>query len=364
MAPPRQNFAPERASLCVEGNQAMQVKSMWRATRLLVQLFLALVAAGAASATAPALPVHIGEPVVVENLTIFPVHGEHEAHPIELTTLDAALAKGDAVVSELDDSGEVNRLHIRNKGKRPIYVLAGTVVKGGKQDRQIGQDFVIEQGKKVAVDAFCVEQGRWTAERAGKLTGGKFTASKGLAQSSVRRAAQYERNQGEVWNKVSEVNAAHKKSAPSGTLMATLDDADVAKRRAALVQLMDGALRSAEGKAPVVGLGYAVDGKVHNVRWFQSASAFKLFRSTLLESAALDALTAQGRTGKRTAPKVEVDALTGFIQDVEAGDAETRETEAENRNEYREGKAGFGSKTRLKSRARDAAPISSDYTAK
>ena len=41
----------------------------------------------------------------------------------------------------------MNTLVIENKGDVPIYVLAGTVVKGGKQDRQIGQDFIIE-GKK------------------------------------------------------------------------------------------------------------------------------------------------------------------------------------------------------------------------
>jgi hypothetical protein len=163
---------------------------------------------------------------------------------------------------------------------------------------------------------------------------------------------------------VSKVNAAHAKSAPSGTLMATLDDAEVMARRGALVETMDAALRAAEGHAPVVGLGYAVDGQVRNVRFFQSASAFALFRTSLLESAALDALTAQQTHGRRSAPRVEAGAVDALIRDVEAGAAETRATEAQNRNEYREGVAGFGSKTRLESRPADAAPLGSDYTAK
>ena len=342
----------------------MQPKIPSRTKTWSVQLWLALFAASTVSAAAPVLPVQIGAPVAIENLTIFPVLGEQEQQPLELTTLDAALAKGDAVVSELGDGGEVNRLYVQNKGKRPIYVLAGTVVKGGKQDRQIGQDFVIEQNKKVAVDAFCVEQGRWNAQRAGKATGGTFATAKGLAASEVRRAAQYKRNQGEVWSKVGEVNAAHNKSAPSGTLMATLDDADVSKRRSALVQRLDAALRNTESEAAVVGLGYAVDGKVRNVRWFQSKSAFALFRASLLESAALDALTAQASGSKPEARKVEAKEVDTFIRDVDAAAMETRETEAQNRNEYREGKQGYGSKTRLKSRRADAAPISSDYTAK
>jgi hypothetical protein len=111
-------------------------------------------------------------------------------------------------------------------------------------------------------------------------------------------------------------------------------------------------------------MAYAVDGEVRNVRYFQSASAFRLFRSTLLDSAALDALTAQGRTGKRSAPKVAPAAVDGFMQDVETGAARTRDTAAQNRNEYREGKSGYGSKTRLKSAPETAAPLSTDYTAK
>ena len=83
----------------------------------------------------------------------------------------------------------------------------------------------------------------------------------------------------------------------------------------------------------------------------------------MLESAALDALTAQEQTGKRSAPKVEAAAVDRFVRDIEAGASETRETEAQNRNEYKEGKSGYGSKTRLKSRP-SAAPISQDYTAK
>ena len=109
---------------------------------------------------------------------------------------------------------------------------------------------------------------------------------------------------------------------------------------------------------------YAVDGKVRNVRWFQSKSAFALFRGSLLESAALDALTAQARGSKPEAPKVEAKEVDTFIRDVDAAAAETRDTDAQNRNEYREGKRGYGAKTRLKSRPASAAPISSDYTAK
>ena len=58
--------------------------------------------------------------------------------------------------------------------------------RGGKQDRQIAQDFVIGAKETVDVQAFCVEHGRWNPERDGKSTGGSFSASGMLAPSSVR----------------------------------------------------------------------------------------------------------------------------------------------------------------------------------
>ena len=53
-----------------------------------------------------------------------------------------------------------------------------------------------------------------------------------LANDEVRAAGQYERNQSQVWAKVGKVNAATKKASASGTLMATLDDADLKAARA------------------------------------------------------------------------------------------------------------------------------------
>src|SRR5690606_8900190 len=134
---------------------------------------------------------------------------------------------------------------IENRGRLPILVLAGTIVKGGKQDRQIGEDFVVAPGKTVDVAAFCVEQGRWNDNREGRSTGGTFVAQKSLALGNVRAAGQYDKNQGQVWSEVSRVNAANKKGAPSGTLLATLDDAEIARRREAIATRVAGAVGGA-----------------------------------------------------------------------------------------------------------------------
>jgi hypothetical protein len=318
----------------------------------------------AATAGADFKEVTVGEPVALENLTLFPLLAQNEQDPGPLITLDEALKKGKAEVRELKDGGEVNRLMLQNKGKLPLYVLAGTVVKGGQQDRQVGQDFIVEPGATAAIDAFCVEHGRWNNQREGASTGGKVSTAKAMATSDVRGAGQYAKNQSAVWEKVSDVNRAHKKDAPSGTLNATLDDREVASRTKALAAQIEKSLSAADAAGPVVGFAYALDGEMRSVRWFASRRVFGLFRGSLVDAAALDALTRQAAHGRRTAPPVAKGKVGDLVESVEAATASERDTQGANVNEYKEGKAGYGSKTRLKSSAPSARPLSEDYLAK
>ena len=72
------------------------------------------------------------------------------------------------------DSATVNQLVIASTADLPILVTAGTILKGGKQDRQLGQDLLVAAGATVPVDAFCVERGRWNGVREGQSTDGVF----------------------------------------------------------------------------------------------------------------------------------------------------------------------------------------------
>lgn len=365
----------------------------------------------------------VGAPKVLDNLTLFPITAKTQVDVGPLITLEEALSKGVAEIREVgaDPAGadqeanaapvqqqqqglgnqglgnegrgnhphayrgggaRVNTLVIENKGVIPVYVLAGTVVKGGNQDRQIGQDFIID-GKQVAsVDAFCVEHGRWTGERDGRATGGKFGTMAQLTTSSVRTAGQYKKNQSEVWAKVADVNTANKKSAASGTLMATLDDAEVVAQRGALAAQAGAFLDSVSPSNAVVGLAYAIDGKVRSVRWFANHAIFSMYRSTLINTAAVDAITARAQRVPGEAPPAIAplgpEAVTAFIAQVSAAKVdEKRDTAAGNINEYQQSATAYGSKTMMKPKMAataspgappappaKAVPISADFVAK
>lgn len=361
----------------------------------------------------------VGAPKHYDNLTVFPLLAKTQTDMGPIVSLSTALDRGEAEVRELggepspggqvvqqqqthgneegqmgngnarlgNDEGQmgngnaqaqigggaqVGKLAIQNKGQVAVYVLAGTIVKGGKQDRQIGQDFIIGAEETVPIDAFCVEHGRWNGTRDGKATGGKFEAVAQLAHRDVRVAGQYKKDQSEVWSKVSKVNEANKKTSSSDSLLATADDAEVKRERDALSRRI---LRDLDGVSPaasVVGYAYAVDGKVKAVRWFAHHRVFGMFREVLVNTAVADAMTARAASDG-TAPTTEratAKTVAAFVDEAKKAPvaaAEVRETAADNVNEYQETSKAYRSKTMMKTKGAKPAPkvpVSVDFAAK
>ena len=153
------------------------------------------------------------DPVRYENLSIFPVVSANAYDTSWFLTLDEGLASGevqvreqgsegmarsrDGVVRPADSNGaSVNQLVLLNRSKRPLLLLAGELVSGGKQDRIIGKDRLVPVGSKpLPLDVFCVEHGRWSS-------GASFTDAKTIVHPSVREQATFQRDQGRVWNAV------------------------------------------------------------------------------------------------------------------------------------------------------------------
>src|SRR2546423_6100356 len=153
------------------------------------------------------------EPVTYENIAIFPVVGGSQDTSAFLT-LEEGLATGEVVVSERGADGmvrnrgdrgvivpqyrgdSVNQLVLINRSKRPLLLLAGELVSGGKQDRIIGKDRIVPAGADpLPLDVFCVEHGRWSS-------GANFSAAKTIVHPSVREQAAVNQKQTDVWNAV------------------------------------------------------------------------------------------------------------------------------------------------------------------
>jgi hypothetical protein len=96
---------------------------------------------------------------VSENLAVDFIHGKSSPAPVPLT-LQEAMAK-DAV--RVYETGNVNELAVENRGEEPVFIQAGDIVKGGKQDRSLTVSLVLPpHSERIPIASFCVEPGRWS----------------------------------------------------------------------------------------------------------------------------------------------------------------------------------------------------------
>src|SRR6266478_4840294 len=99
-------------------------------------------------------------------------------------------------VPQYSAGASVNQLVLINHSKRPLLLLAGELVSGGKQDRIIAKDRIVAPGADpLPLDVFCVEHGRWSS-------GSNFSAAKTIVHPSVREQAAVNQKQADVWNAV------------------------------------------------------------------------------------------------------------------------------------------------------------------
>ena len=152
-------------------------------------------------------------PISHGNLTIFPAVANFARDTSTFLTLDEGLRSGEVVVTEsgniqpllrrrsrpiIQHGDQVNQLVLLNNSDRPLILLAGEIVTGGKQDRVVGKDRIVPpKSDPIELSVFCVEPGRWV-ETSSKFIG--FTAL--MAQPSVRKRAMADKNQQEVWAEV------------------------------------------------------------------------------------------------------------------------------------------------------------------
>jgi len=342
---------------------------------------------------------HIGAPAVFGDLALFPITSRFQQRIGPVTSLDQALERGTVEVRELDvslrdgqqivvtDQGahdnqegspdpaddaypdrraRVGTVAIDNRGPVPVYILAGTVVRGGKQDRQIARDVLVAAGQTLPLDAFCVEQGRWHNQRKGVATEGKFIAAKHLANSKVRAAGQFEGSQREVWRQAAEFGMVARVESESGTLLDSLDDKAVARQRDAMVAKMAAFLDSIEPPDAVVGFAWAVRGELMGVRWFVNEQVFTLFRDQLLAASALDAIAAPSSEPPQSAPSVDPQKVRAFVAEVAWLPAQTRRHPSGIAVvERTDSQRAYASRTLLKRAGEpEAVVVAADYVAK
>ena len=201
----------------------MRLAVLFAGISLLVLAAIVVPGLSQAGETTPGSNYTLLNPIRSGNLTVFPVVANKSFDTGEFITLDEGLRSGDVVVTEAGQArglirrrpgrpdvihpisgGEVNRLVLVNNSKRPLLLLAGEIVTGGKQDRVIGKDRIVPaESDPVDLSVFCVEPGRWVAAN-GSYDFNTSNAGRValFAAPAVRSKAMDAKNQQQVWDNV------------------------------------------------------------------------------------------------------------------------------------------------------------------
>jgi hypothetical protein len=309
------------------------------------------------------------DPIRHGSLTVFPVVATKSYATAEFMTLDEGLRSSDVVVTEYGNvrglmrrqpapavqaqSAEVNRLVLINNSKRPLLLLAGEIVAGGKQDRVIGKDRIVPpESDPVDLSVFCVEPGRWVATSehfgtSGATYGGAIgspvgAASAGtmMAQPSVRAKAMGDQDQAEVWAEVRKQQQAVavevattggvSPSTPTQEIQSTssyarvMENKDVKEKvdeiAAPIQQNYESLIRQLRDRK-AVGVVVAVNGRIIWADVFASTELLERYWPKLVRSYASEAVVTRAKGGEVSSTQAET-----FLGDVE-GRRETIEIE-------------------------------------
>ncbi|HEY3449555.1 MAG TPA: DUF6569 family protein [Myxococcales bacterium] len=226
----------------------------------------------------------VGEPVIAHNIAVVPLFTKKAPPYDEYVVLEEAQTAKSVKVSETKGE-EVDKLVVRNRDtdKRPLYLLGGEVVLGGKQDRMVVNDTVVDPAATKVLEVRCVEQGRW---QGADLT---FHSSEAVAHPDLRKAALF-KGQGDVWNEVARKSGASQVSSATGTYRRVLQDKAVRERIKSYLDELQSRIPKSE---KLIGLAVAINGNLELVDVFDSPRLYAKLERKLLASYVLAALERQ-----------------------------------------------------------------------
>jgi len=259
----------------------------------------------AAPAKPPAATIagyQVSGPFSYANLSVFLLHSPGAAKDTtNYLTLEEAFKAKTLLVTEKGEGGEVNTLEVQNTGDQPVFLQAGDTVKGGKQDRTIAIDMLLQpKSGKQDVAAFCVEPGRWQARGGGEQRYANVfgAASAPVASKEQKLAVKLSQDQSKVWDEGRKVqkgladNADLKESrgrvSGAASYVVTSELPEIEKQTQAYVEAL---LKVAQGKADVVGMAYTVNGEASTMEVYAGPGLFQKLWPKLLKGAAVEAFS-------------------------------------------------------------------------
>lgn len=227
----------------------------------------------------------LGAPKHNGPLTIIPLR-IHDT-PTGVHTLAQALTDGSLAIHEIGE-GRVNQLEVENRGKTSVFIMAGQILVGAKQNRVLKYDLLLPPSSgRVTVEAFCVQHGRWSYQGDKK----EFSHSDNVSNPAVRQAATVSKAQSTVWTSVDDTRQNVGAAAGPAERGDTSDLNDVYEKKEvrARITTFESAFRDLPQAIPdMQGAVVLLDGRIVAVDLFGDRSIFRRLWRPLLASYVLE----------------------------------------------------------------------------
>ena len=260
------------------------------------------------------------QPTTARNLTAWFVSVPPGQEIPNYTVLEEAMEKQEGLIHE---TGDVNELLIENPGDTDLFIQAGDIVKGGRQDRTLGADFIVPaKSGKVPIPVFCVEGARWHKRRSESDV--YFSKSSDfIASKKLRSAVNQKKSQNTVWASVEEeqtkLSASIGLCAKSAMSPSSLQlSYEMKETTAALEEYLGGLESAPSGES--VGVVWAINGKMSHADIYGSPALFRKVWKKLLRAAAFEAV---GESSDQPAePLPDSAGVSGWLEEAAAAAAE------------------------------------------
>ena len=165
----------------------------------LVLIFLCSLYQGMAQLTYKELLVDYDSAVEYKNLKVIPVRKKvNGPAAAPMLSFGKAILTGKISISERGTASteNVHWLRVNNKSGQPVFIASGEMVIGGRQDRMVTKDTILQSSNNDQyIPVMCVEEGRWS-EKEKKFIYASF------ANPKLRRVLDQSKNQVLVWKEI------------------------------------------------------------------------------------------------------------------------------------------------------------------
>lgn len=206
---------------------------------------------------------------------------------LDYATLDEALLDQMLEVTEISEGGQVPAIKVENKSGRMVFLMAGELLVGCKQDRVLNTSVMVPSKTEMPIPVACVEVGRWSYKsrkfRSGQTSSHSYLRMILSKETSARYRAKSApgSGQGAIWGEVARKMSRMGSSSSSSALQEMFEDYN--KR-------LNQALQDLFAPAGCHGAAFATNGQLLGLDLFDKQATLVKLWPKLVKSYAIDAV--------------------------------------------------------------------------